>query len=121
MATSSRRGKTHTSSTTKNAEQPSAAPQPSRDMPREIPPGLDYVGRTIQERMWDPIDEKMDLLMDPNKWSSNEEREGIAGFLRGAADMMAMFLNPSRPDVREVKRIAMQRWRYRHYESESWF
>jgi hypothetical protein len=64
--------------------------------------------------MWDLIDHKMDQLMDPNQWSGNEERAEIVGYLRGAAEMLATFLNCYRPDVDAIRTQAMARWQERN-------
>lgn len=93
---------------------------------REIPleprlPGVpEYAGQTLTEMMWDLIDQRMEILMDGNRWSGKEEHAEHVGYLRGAAEMLAVFLNPYRPDLDSIRDLALLRWEYRHYESEVW-
>lgn len=63
--------------------------------------------------LWEVLDKAMDQLMET-------PTERLKGFCQGAAMTLATFLNPYRPDYDEIRRLALKRWEYRHYESETW-
>lgn len=79
-----------------------------------------YGGKTLRELMWEPIDAKMDELMDPAKSLEDEPRAEIIGFLRGACTVYAVFQNAYLQDVDAMRHEAMRRWKYRHFKSEVW-
>ena len=64
--------------------------------------------------MWAVLDQGMEALME----QPGDQR--LVGFCQGAAQALATFLNPYRPDFDEIRRVALLRWKYRHYESEIW-
>jgi hypothetical protein len=72
-----------------------------------------YGGRNLLELMWAVIDQEMDTLMSRKTVDSQ-------GFCLGAATMLATFLNPYIPDVTKVRKLALKRWKYRHFQSEEW-
>lgn len=72
-----------------------------------------YGGRNLLEIMWEVIDREMDALMSHKTVESR-------GFCLGAATMFATFLNPYIPDVAKVRKLALKRWKYRHFQSEEW-
>jgi hypothetical protein len=59
--------------------------------------------------MWSLIDQKMDEVMDHSTPES-------VGYLRGSAEMLAVFLNCYRPDVDAIRAEAMIRWERRNPE-----
>jgi hypothetical protein len=92
----------------------------TRSIPPEarFPKTPQYAGKTLTEEMWEVIDSEMDTLMESEYGTVDHARS--SGFCLGAATVLSVFLNPYRPDVDEIRRFALARWQYRHYESETW-
>ena len=86
--------------------------------------GVANTGKSIQETIWDELDDVMDLMMEsgpPSKWHSKDM--GIAydwqkyGKWQGIAEalclVICLFENPHHPDIDSVKGEAVMRYKRR--------
>lgn len=71
-------------------------------------------GPSAIERLWMGLDQAMDLLQS----GECENPEGTKGFARGLACGIATLQSPLSPDIDEVRREAMERWRRRQADAE---
>jgi len=88
-------------------------------------------GKSIRERIWDELDDVMDLMMacgDPNPLDYSflghmKDDAKQFGKWQGIAEAMCyvicMFEDPTHPDIESVKGEAVLRWRRRQEEMET--
>lgn len=76
-------------------------------MKRQNPP-LTFAGPSILEVSLKRLDEATDAAMDPN---ASERAKGEA---MGMSVIIAVFLNPTKPDAKAVRREAKRRYRERN-------
>ena len=66
-------------------------------------------GKTLLERMWELLDEVMDLLMTLNP----DDADHLKGRAYGIAQCLALMTDPIHATVDDVRATAMERWEAR--------
>ena len=71
-------------------------------------------GTSAQKRLWQDLDDCMDVLKHPSSDKDSFEYAAVRGAAGQAARCIALILNPGMPDIEGVKKLAVARWKTRH-------